>query len=103
MYNNTKKQGPQGPQKLSSLKSLKVQNPPPQPGIFTPETIRNGLSNSRWQTRIEVTNRSTNKRDMDETDERYVVCEGHTSWREAELLKIILTLFWRTQNISRFF
>ncbi len=34
----------QGPQKLSSLKSPKIQNPPPIPGLFTPETIRNGIN-----------------------------------------------------------
>ncbi len=37
------KQGAQGPQKLSSLKSLKIQNPPPIPGVFTPATIINGF------------------------------------------------------------
>ena len=40
---STTKQGQQGPHKLSFLKSLKIQNPPPIPGVFTPATIRNGL------------------------------------------------------------
>ena len=30
-----KKQGLQGPQKLSFLKPFKIKNPPPMPGIFT--------------------------------------------------------------------
>ena len=39
-----KKQGPHGPKKLSSLKSLKIQNPPPPIlGLFTPATIRNSF------------------------------------------------------------
>ncbi len=36
-------QGSQGAQKLSYLKSLKIQNSPPIPGVFTPPTIRNGF------------------------------------------------------------
>ncbi len=38
-----KKEGPKGPQKLSSVKSLNIQKPPPIPGIFTFATIRNYL------------------------------------------------------------
>ena len=37
-----KKQGPQGPQKLSSLKSFKIHNSPSNAGYFhDPATIRN--------------------------------------------------------------
>ncbi len=35
-------QGPQGPQKLSSLKSFNIQNFPPIPGTFTPAAIISG-------------------------------------------------------------
>ena len=35
------KQGQQGPQKLSSLKLLKIQNPPPIPGTLTTVIINN--------------------------------------------------------------
>ncbi len=43
---NKKKQGPQGRQKLSSLKSHKIQNP----STPAPSNIAS-LSNSRWQNR----------------------------------------------------
>ena len=36
LYTVLNKQGPQGSHKLSSLKSLKIQNPSPKPGILTP-------------------------------------------------------------------
>ncbi len=39
------KQGPQGSQKLSFLKSLKIKNTPLLPGILTPATVRNGFLN----------------------------------------------------------
>ncbi len=45
----------QGPQKLSSLKSLKIKTPPPIPGIFTPATIING-----FHIKFYVAYRSTN-------------------------------------------
>ena len=41
LKNTNKKLLPQGSQKLSSLKSLKIQNHPP--AIFTALTIRNGF------------------------------------------------------------
>jgi len=37
------KQGPHGPQKLSSLKSIKIQNSQPIPGFSLLQTIRNGF------------------------------------------------------------
>ena len=61
-----RKQGPQGPQKLSSLKSLKI-NPPPTPKNtgMCHETIRNGfLSISRWKNRKERSNRTTYNGEM---------------------------------------
>ncbi len=35
----TVKKGPQGPQKLSSLKSMKIQNPQPIAGIFNQNSL----------------------------------------------------------------
>ena len=37
-----------------------------EPQLFTPLTIRNGLSNSRWQNRKERLNRFTNNGDRAE-------------------------------------
>ena len=42
-YVKIRKQGPQGTQKLSCLKSLKMLNTLPIPSIFTPATISNGF------------------------------------------------------------
>ncbi len=42
-YDMTTGQGPQGSQKLSSLKSHKNSKPPSIPGILTLATIRNGF------------------------------------------------------------
>ncbi len=66
------KQGPQGPQKLSSLKSLKIQIPPP--AILQPSKMT-FLSNSRWQNRKERPHRSKNNGDMVEKAKCVVVIE----------------------------
>ncbi len=62
------KQGSQGHQKVSSLKSLKIQKLPPILSIFTFVTIRNGF-------RKEHLNQSINNGDMAVTSKCYVVCE----------------------------
>ena len=59
-----KKHGPQGPQKLSSLKSHKIRNPPLIPGIF--------LSKYGWQTRKERQIEPQNNRGMTEKAKRPV-------------------------------
>ena len=51
------KNGPQGPQKLSSVKSLKIQ---PHPLKTRKSSEMASLSNARWQNRKESKNRSTN-------------------------------------------
>ncbi len=67
--------GPQGPQKISSLKSIKIQNDPPISGIFTFSEMA-FLSNSRCQKRTKRSNRSTINGNMAETAKRSVACEG---------------------------
>ncbi len=42
-YLPSNKEGPQGPQKLSSLKSLNIRKKSPILGVFTPATIRKGF------------------------------------------------------------
>ena len=71
----------QGPQKLNSLKALKIQKPPLIPGISTllQSSEMSSLSNFRWQTIQERLNRSKYNEDMAETAKRYVVCEWHPS------------------------
>ncbi len=60
------KQGPQGPQKLSSLKSLEIQITPNDTRALSllQSTEMTFLTNYRWQNRIARPNRSTNNRDM---------------------------------------
>ncbi len=63
----------QGPQKLNSLKSLKIQNSPPIPGfslLWSSEMAF--ISNFRWQNRKERSNRSTNNGDIDTIAKRIV-------------------------------
>ena len=61
------KRGPQGPHKLSSLKSLKIQNPPLKTQECAMKPSENtSSSNCRWQNRKECQNRSTNNGDMAE-------------------------------------
>ncbi len=52
------KHGPQGPQKINPLKSLKIQNPSPIKGIFTPATIRNGFHIKFYVTKKSRTSKS---------------------------------------------
>ncbi len=56
------KQDRQGPQELSSLKSLQIQNPTPFSPLQPSELA--SLSNSSWQTRKERLNYSTNNGDI---------------------------------------
>ena len=51
------KQGPHGSHKVSSLKSLKIRNPPPTYSLLQPSNIAS-LSNSRWQNCQKRPNRS---------------------------------------------
>ena len=74
---NLPKQGPQGPQKHSSLKSLNILNPPPILGIFTPAAIKNSfLSNSSLQNRKDRSTGSTNNGNMVKKAKRDVMTEG---------------------------
>ena len=57
---------PQEPQKQSSLKSFKIQNPPPIPGLSLLHPSEMAFfAKSKWQNRKERPNRSTNNGDMD--------------------------------------
>ena len=69
-------QGPQGPQKLSSLKSLNIQIHPPIMGnsLLKPPEMTS-LSNYRWPNRKEHSNRSTNNGDMVDNAKRDAVSE----------------------------
>ncbi len=63
------KQGPQGPEELSSLKSLNIQNPHRNRAfLLLQPTEMASLSNSGWQNRKERQNRSSINGDIVERD-----------------------------------
>ncbi len=67
---DNKKQGPQRPHKLSSLKSLKILNPQLIQGFSLLQSSEMvSISNSRWQNRKDHPNRFANNGDMDEIAE----------------------------------
>ena len=65
-----KKQGPQGPQKLSFLKLLKIQKPTPKQGFSLLHPSEMAFLSHSWLQRPKE--RSTNKGDMDEKTKRLV-------------------------------
>ena len=96
----TNQKNSQEPQKLSSLKSFKIQTLPS--GIFTTVTIRNGFLIKFEMAKLKQRkNRSTDNGNMAETAKRYVVCELVREWvslwgksylKEAELQ--VMYFFW---------
>ena len=66
---------------LSSLKSLKIQNPQLIPEFSLLQLVEMAsLYNPRWQNRKEHPNRSTSNEDMVEKAKRNIVSESVTSF-----------------------
>ena len=76
------KQGQLGPQKLSSIESLKIKKNTQRYRVFSllqPWEMAS-LSNSRWQNRTERPNRFTDNVNIIWTAKRYVVYEWVSLW-----------------------